>query len=416
MPAGAAFPLRLWLKLSHPESIAAQLLFFCLEAALVGGIADWFAVTALFRKPLGIPWHTALIPRSRDSLIDGCSSMAAELISQVSLVKSLKESSLLDRLLPLAEEPAARQQLLSGLTGFLEKKLQAVDTESAASGLEKALKKYLREYDISGGIAGLADRFINSGRDADVYFQLISLAEEMLQDRKVHTEIEKFLQEEKEKLSSESIAFRIGIKMLQASGVLDIRKAAGVLHGEILAAVRKLRSDEAMRQWFIREMRSRIRKTLQSYEWKLLAESLQQETVDRLHLTKQLQQMLDAAISSACRPQANAEALPARRGLIIELTEQLLDTAENMLRSDPETRRAAEALLQDFSRRAVLQAHAMLSSLIKDIMVSMDTEKLNGIIYSKTEQDLVWIRLNGSITGAVIGFFLFWLLQLPQLL
>src|SRR5471030_1799467 len=39
------------------------------EAAMVGGLADWFAVTALFRHPLGLPIpHTALVPRKKDEL------------------------------------------------------------------------------------------------------------------------------------------------------------------------------------------------------------------------------------------------------------------------------------------------------------------------------------------------------------
>src|SRR4029450_10769128 len=39
------------------------------EAAMVGGLADWFAVTALFRHPLGIPIpHTAIIPRRKDQI------------------------------------------------------------------------------------------------------------------------------------------------------------------------------------------------------------------------------------------------------------------------------------------------------------------------------------------------------------
>src|SRR5215217_2314431 len=41
------------------------------EAAMVGGIADWFAVTALFRHPLGLPIpHTAIIPRNKDRIGD----------------------------------------------------------------------------------------------------------------------------------------------------------------------------------------------------------------------------------------------------------------------------------------------------------------------------------------------------------
>src|SRR6476620_9252393 len=46
------------------------------EAGLVGGLADWFAVTALFRHPLGIPIpHTALLPKKRNSIIAGIISM-----------------------------------------------------------------------------------------------------------------------------------------------------------------------------------------------------------------------------------------------------------------------------------------------------------------------------------------------------
>jgi uncharacterized membrane-anchored protein YjiN (DUF445 family) len=45
------------------------------EAAMVGGIADWFAVTALFRHPLGLPIpHTAIIPRNKDRIGDTLAS------------------------------------------------------------------------------------------------------------------------------------------------------------------------------------------------------------------------------------------------------------------------------------------------------------------------------------------------------
>src|SRR6202163_1862960 len=38
------------------------------EAAMVGALADWFAVVALFKKPLGFPFHTAIIPRNKDRI------------------------------------------------------------------------------------------------------------------------------------------------------------------------------------------------------------------------------------------------------------------------------------------------------------------------------------------------------------
>ena len=41
------------------DNFTVRMLSFTIEAALVGGVADWFAVTALFKEPLGFPWHTA---------------------------------------------------------------------------------------------------------------------------------------------------------------------------------------------------------------------------------------------------------------------------------------------------------------------------------------------------------------------
>ena len=65
------FVLASILKYFYKESLAVQLFGFVSEAAVVGGVADWFAVTALFRKPLGFPWHTAVITRHRGRVISG---------------------------------------------------------------------------------------------------------------------------------------------------------------------------------------------------------------------------------------------------------------------------------------------------------------------------------------------------------
>ncbi|MEO6360580.1 MAG: DUF445 family protein, partial [Sphingomicrobium sp.] len=49
------------------------------EAAMVGGLADWFAVTALFRHPLGLPIpHTAIIPRNKDRIGESLASFLKE--------------------------------------------------------------------------------------------------------------------------------------------------------------------------------------------------------------------------------------------------------------------------------------------------------------------------------------------------
>ena len=78
--AAAVFLFSLCLRLQYPENIFAKGFLFCAEAALVGGIADWFAVTALFRKPLGITYRTEILRRNRKRIMD---AMYPYLVSNV---------------------------------------------------------------------------------------------------------------------------------------------------------------------------------------------------------------------------------------------------------------------------------------------------------------------------------------------
>ena len=69
------FLCALFLHIRFADSLWVRALLAVSEAALVGGVADWFAVTAIFRKPLGFPYHTALLPRRRDSFVQAIVTM-----------------------------------------------------------------------------------------------------------------------------------------------------------------------------------------------------------------------------------------------------------------------------------------------------------------------------------------------------
>src|SRR3954471_870944 len=66
-------------RLLEPDYFYLSFVAAFAEAAMVGGLADWFAVTALFRSPLGLPIpHTAIIPRNKDRIGDSLSKFLQE--------------------------------------------------------------------------------------------------------------------------------------------------------------------------------------------------------------------------------------------------------------------------------------------------------------------------------------------------
>ena len=94
--ATAPFQGSFWVELLHGG----------FEAGLVGGLADWFAVTALFRHPLGIPIpHTALLPNNRKRMTNGLVSMLKnDWLSKESIQEKIKQIPLTEKLIAILEK------------------------------------------------------------------------------------------------------------------------------------------------------------------------------------------------------------------------------------------------------------------------------------------------------------------------
>ena len=111
-----AFLASLYLHLQFQNALWADGLLTVSEAALVGGAADWFAVTALFRKPLGFPYHTAILPRRRDSFIQSIVIMVQkEFFSRRKIFRHMEKI----HLIPMLQEYLQRKETEEQMTGMV---------------------------------------------------------------------------------------------------------------------------------------------------------------------------------------------------------------------------------------------------------------------------------------------------------
>ncbi|HEX2405352.1 MAG TPA: DUF445 family protein, partial [Acidimicrobiia bacterium] len=136
------------------------------EAALIGGIADWFAVTALFRHPLGIPIpHTALIPRSKDEIGRGLAEFVQQnFLDPANLRNWLMNADIAGRLAHwLASNDhatlAARRTIETGSTIA-----QSLDDERVAAVVTQASLDWLRQTPITPIISLVVDAWLKGGR------------------------------------------------------------------------------------------------------------------------------------------------------------------------------------------------------------------------------------------------------------
>ena len=121
------------------------------EASMVGAMADWFAVTALFRHPLGLPIpHTALIPRRKDMLAQSLQDFMGENFLREDIIRDrVLSAQISDRLARWLLEPANARRVVDEASHITTMGLERMRDEAVAEIVEEAVIPRLREEPIS---------------------------------------------------------------------------------------------------------------------------------------------------------------------------------------------------------------------------------------------------------------------------
>jgi uncharacterized membrane-anchored protein YjiN (DUF445 family) len=149
----AQFPALTWL-----EAFA--------EAALVGGLADWFAIVALFRHPGGLPLpHTAIIPKNKDRI----GAQLGEFVEQnfltpENILAKLRESDLAPRVVGWFAEPQNARRLIVAARVEMPRVIQAVDDPEIEAAIGRVLSGEIERLDLTRIASRLAATLTRDGR------------------------------------------------------------------------------------------------------------------------------------------------------------------------------------------------------------------------------------------------------------
>ena len=149
------------------------------EAGVVGGLADWFAVSALFRHPLGIPIpHTALLPNNREKITKALvSTVENELLSKETIRVRLQQIRFLERGLELAESNLDNVALHKGLSTLAKQAINAIDLDKLTPLLAEEIHKALQDVDTSRLVRTIVDSIVDGGYDGKTFDFVIDKVE-----------------------------------------------------------------------------------------------------------------------------------------------------------------------------------------------------------------------------------------------
>src|SRR5690606_22207772 len=141
------------------------------EGGAVGGLADWFAITALFRRPLGLPIpHTAIVPRSKERIGNAVALFIEEnFLTREVVLRRPRDAQLGHRIVDWLATPERAPQIAASITRSLPQLLRALDNPELHDFVRRALGEQMERVDIAPVLGRLLNALTTSG-EADRLF------------------------------------------------------------------------------------------------------------------------------------------------------------------------------------------------------------------------------------------------------
>jgi uncharacterized membrane-anchored protein YjiN (DUF445 family) len=359
---------------------------FC-EAAMVGGLADWFAVTALFRHPLGVPLpHTAIIPANKDRIGEALGRFVERnfLSNEVVSIKldQIDFATLVGRWLA---DPARSGPVASEVARFLPRLLDAMGDEPMRHFLHQNLVSALRRIDLAPIAADLLETLTEQNRHQ-------ALVDEMLLQGR------RFLGEAEPEIRArvrERTAW-----LWQKLGVDDaisdrLIRAAGDALAEVSAD-----PQHAWRQRFTDMLREYVDALRTSEEYRERAERLKNILLEQPQLAEYVGTVWDHLRDRVREDAANPDSQ-----LRSNLSTALVALGEGLL-GDTAVQEALNRWLRGALTDLVEARRHDMSSLISETVRRWDPGTVTDRIERAIARDLQYIRINGTLIGGLVGLLI----------
>ena len=404
------FLFALYLHLHVPSAIWTDGLLMVSEAALVGGVADWFAVTALFRRPLGFPYHTAILPRRRDSFIHAIVVMVQkEFFSRRKIFRHIEKIHLFPMLQEFLHKEATETRMTGTVLHFIRASFLRKKNKKAIAYLAERLKSILLREDPSELMNRFDALFRTNEWDQKVLVRISCLLAQEVSTEETRQSIREALAElEREKIGDGFLS-----RLLEVTNTVNLDEGAELIQRHTCHVLNELgREHSPLQENAIALLHDCIGDLRQDAELLRLARELQErlacelpieETLGRLfqglrnHFQMDLQREVDPI----------AEHMPAfythlQSILHVEYQHMLF-----LIEERTELQKIITKVLYDLLARSALHAQTLVGVIVGNVLSRLTDEELNHLVYDKVEEDLLWIRVNGSLVGGCIGLLLF---------
>jgi uncharacterized membrane-anchored protein YjiN (DUF445 family) len=330
------------------------------EAAMVGGLADWFAITALFRHPLGIPIpHTAIIPSRKDRIGRSLGGFVQNnFLSREVIAARLHGLRVAERIARWISDPANSRRISHHVASGLAGTAQVLRDEDVQAMIDRALVTRVRKTQVAPVLGNLLSLLTADNRHQELLDEALRLVSEGVSRNEEL--IRQRIREESPWWLPEAVDDRI--------------------HDKVVAA---------------------IENTLHQAEVIARAEEIKEDMLANPAVRQFSATIWNDAKDALARYAERKETDPP--GAV----EQGLMKLGNAVLSDPELMAKVDHWILDAVLYAVEQFRGEVAQLISYTVGQWDAEETSKKIELQIGKDLQFVRINGTLVGGLVGLLLY---------
>ncbi|MER6910634.1 DUF445 domain-containing protein [Streptomyces sp. NPDC000594] len=357
------------------------------EAGMVGALADWFAVTALFRHPLGLPIpHTAIIPNKKDQLGASLGTFVGENFLSEDVVRArLGALDIGGRLGSWLAEPAHADRVTAELSTALRGALTVLRDSDVQAVVGEAIVRRAESAEIAPGIGKTLEKVVADGAHHRAVDLICARAHDWLVTHSVSVmdAVEGGAPGWTPRFVDRKVGERVYRELLRF--VVEMRDmpahpARGAIDRFLTDFAADLQSDT--------ETRARV-------------ERMKSELVAR----EEVQDVISSAWSSV-RAMIISAAEDDRSELRLRARASLMSLGAR-LASDQRLRSKVDGWVAGAAVYVVTTYRSEITSLISETIASWDAEQTSRKIEAHIGRDLQFIRINGTVVGALAGLLIY---------
>lgn len=367
-------------------------------AATIGGLADWFAVTALFHKPLGISYRTDILRRNRKRISDAVIEFVGDdLLNTKNIMETLKHENAAKLLIDFLEDYNGRLKVKILVNEICDELFAKIDAEKISKEVSPIIEDELKNFDVNKIINAGVKVVTKEKNSRRILIALFETGRKILNSEHMQQEIFQKIRELRIAYEGDSI----GRSMVLSSMNLTDEKILSILNENVEA---------------------KISTTIDA----LKAEKVL--SVEKNKIAQDLIKSFSNAVTSGTENidvekfQAEFENIFRAKVDVSSYIQNWLSQGENFWRAEIDTlvdKKIAEfindtalqdkfdALIKNMIEKLLDEYHDQIPALIREKLDKLDDDKLNEFVESRVSDDLQMIRINGSVCGALAGMFLY---------